>query len=148
MNNLKDFQDVDFVVLNEDYSRFRVEDGTTIKAKVVVRKIITSIVKSPEGLPKNFGIESLDAVSAMIPPKSRKTPSKTPWDPNTDKGKDMDFEDEDVKTQSYMTDNGFKVTVKPVVTKILRYSKYNNFGEPIYKVSVQAITNIKKIKEK
>jgi len=145
MKSMKNFRDVDFVVLNEDYSRFRVHDGTTIKAKIVVRKIIFAITKSPEGLPNNVGIESIDAVSSYVPNRLKKNPSKSRWDPNTDIGKEMGFEDEDIKIQSYMTDGGFKVTVKPVVTKILRYNKYNDFGEPIYKIYIQAITDIKKI---
>lgn len=43
------------------------------------------------------------------------------------------------------TPDGFGITVKPVVTKIFRYNKYNVYSEPIYNVNVQAITNIDKI---
>jgi hypothetical protein len=44
-----------------------------------------------------------------------------------------------------MTTNGFKITIKPVLTKVFRYEKYNNFGEPMYNIALQAITNIDKI---
>ncbi len=45
----------------------------------------------------------------------------------------------------YMTTEGFRVLVKPVVTKVFRYNKYNSYGEPIYSAVIQAITNIEKL---
>lgn len=68
-----------------------------------------------------------------------------PWNPQRDKGEEKKFEDQDVKIQEYMTSNGFKVTIKPVLAKVFRYQKYNVFGEPIYSVSMQSILNIDKI---
>lgn len=46
------FEEVDFVILNEDYSRFLiVPDGTIIKAKVVLKKIFFTVDRTPEGYP-------------------------------------------------------------------------------------------------
>jgi len=146
INIVDRMRDIDFVVLDEDFSRFSSHDGTTIKAKIVVRKILFTITKTPEGFPTGFGIESMDAVTAIVPKKLKRKPSRTKWDPNKDKGQEIPVEEQHVKVQSYMTSNGFKITVKPVVTKVIRYNKYNDFGEPVYKISIQAITDIKKIK--
>ena len=44
-----------------------------------------------------------------------------------------------------MTTNGFKISVRPVLTKVFKYDKYNHLGEPLYNVTLQAITNIDKI---
>jgi len=44
-----------------------------------------------------------------------------------------------------MTPEGYKILVKPVVTKVIRYYKFNQFGEPIYSAAVQAITNVEKL---
>lgn len=38
----------------------------------------------------------------------------------------------------------FKILIKPVVVKVLKYDKRNNYGEPIYAATIQAITNIEK----
>jgi len=141
------FRDVDFKVLNEDYSRYRLEDRTIIKAKIVVKKILFSIIKSPEGYPSNFGIESINAVSAMVPPKLKKRPSQSALNLNTDKGNEIGFEEVEIKTQKYMTEDGLRITIKPIVTKVLKYKKYNFNGEPIYNVKIQAITNVEKIKK-
>ncbi len=142
------FRDVDFKVINEDYSRFRLDDRTVIKAKVVVKKILFSILKSPEGYPSNFGMESINAITALVPVKLKRNPSQTPFNPNVDKGREIGFEEQEIITQKYMTDTGFRITVKPVVTKVFKYNKYNLTGEPIYNVKMQPITNIEKIKNK
>jgi len=41
-----------------------------------------------------------------------------------------------------MTTNGFKISIRPVITKAFKYGKYNPLEEPIYNVTLQAITNI------
>ena len=44
-----------------------------------------------------------------------------------------------------MTVDGFRITLRPVLVKLIRYEKYNGFGEPIYGTQIQGITNIDKI---
>ncbi len=138
-------QEVDFVVLSEDYSRYLVNDGTIIKAKVVVRKIFFNPQKTPEGYPAGVGIDAMNAIAAIVPAALRRQPSFEPFNPQVDKGTEIKFEEQEVKTQEYMTTNGFRITVKPVVTKIFKYPKVNNYGEPIYNMVIQSITNIEKI---
>jgi len=137
--------EMDFVVLSEDYSRYLVQDGTILKVKIVVKKILGSPVLTPQGYPAALGLDSINAIAAIIPPHLKGKPSKEPWNPARDVGEELKFEPQEEKWQSYMTTQGFKVSVKPVVTKIIKYGKYNNFGEPIYAATVQSITNIEKL---
>ena len=138
-------EEIDFVVLNEDYSRFLVHDGTIIRAKVVVKKIFFATQKTPEGYPAGISLDSINVVAAIVPPGNRGQPSVEPFDVTREKGEEKKFEEQETRTQEYMTTNGFKISVKPVVTKVFRYQKYNNYGEPIYNVIMQAITNIDKV---
>ena len=142
------FEDVDFEVLKEDFSRYTLEDGTIIKAKVAVRKIIFNEQRSVEGYPLNINHEGLNVITTIVPHHLRKSPS-SPNDqtinPQIDKGSEVPFETLETKTQEYVTKNGFKFTLKPFVVKIFKYEKYNQLGEPIYTVTMQAITNIHKI---
>ena len=49
--------------------------------------------------------------------------------------------------QEYRTKDGYRVLLRPVVTKILKYEKYNEFKEPIYSVgNIQQILDIKRVK--
>jgi predicted RNA-binding protein with PUA domain len=60
-------------------------------------------------------------------------------------GDEVKFEPQEEKWQEYMTTEGFKILVKPIVVKVIKYDKYNNYGEPIYSAIIQAITNIEKL---
>lgn len=137
--------DWDFVVLKEDFSRYLVEDGTILKVKVVVRKIVKTLTLNPQGYPVGYGMDTVNAVAAIVPPQLKREPSKEPWDPRKDIGEEMKFEVQEEKWQEYMTHDGYRVLVKPVVVKIIKYQKYNEFGEPIYMATTQQITNVEKM---
>jgi hypothetical protein len=134
----------DFIVVTEDYSRYLLHDGTTLKVKIVVKKIFRSAEITPEGLPAGLSFDSMNAVAAIVPPASKGPPSKELWDPRKDVGKEIKFEPLEEKWQEYVTNDGFKIMIKPVVVKVLKYDKRNIYGEPIYAASVQAITNVEK----
>ena len=140
-----DSKEVDFVVLKEDYSRFLVHDGTCIKAKIVVKKIFFNPQKTPEGYPAGIAVDTSNAISALVPQSLKRTPSTEQMNPQKDKGEEVKFEEQKIEIQEYMTPDGFKITVKPIVTKIFKYDKYNSYGEPTYSLALQAITNIEKI---
>lgn len=137
--------ETDFAVLSEDYSRYLVQDGTILKVKVVVKKILRTATVSPQGYPVGVGIDAINAVAAIVPPGLKRPPSKESWDPKKDVGQEMKFETLEEKWQSYMTNEGFRVLVKPIVTKIIKYDKYTNFGEPVYSTVIQSITNVEKL---
>jgi hypothetical protein len=140
-----DMQEIDFLVLSEDYSRFLLHDGTILKAKIVLRKIFFTPLTTPEGYPTNTGFDSVNVVVSLVPQSLRRAPSNEPFNPQRDKGIEIKFEEQETKLQEYMTTNGFKISIRPVLTKVFRYDKYTNLGEPVYNVILQAITNINKI---
>ncbi|MBC7113039.1 MAG: hypothetical protein H5T34_03325 [Candidatus Methanomethyliales bacterium] len=134
----------DFIVLSEDYSRYLLQDGTILKVKIVVKKIFRSAEITPEGYPTGLSFDSVNAVVAVVPLALKGPPSKEPWDPRRDVGKEIKFEPQEEKVQEYVTNDGFKIMVKPVVVKVLKYDKRNIYGEPIYAATVQAITNVER----
>ena len=140
-----EMQEVDFLVLSEDYSRFLLHDGTILKAKIVLRKIFFTPLKTPEGYPTNTAFDSVNIVVSFVPQSLKRPPSNEPFNPQQDKGTEIKFEEQETKSQEYMTTNGFKISVRPVLTKVFKYDKYNQLGEPLYNVTLQAITNIDKI---
>jgi hypothetical protein len=137
--------EMDFVVLKEDFSRYLIHDGSILKVKIVVKKILRSAELTAQGYPARISIDSINAVAAIVPQSLKREPSKEPWDPTRDKGDEVKFEPQEEKWQEYMTTEGFKILVKPIVVKVIKYDKYNNYGEPIYSAIIQAITNIEKL---
>jgi len=137
-------KEVDICVVKEDYSRFVLSDETVIKAKIVIRKIFFAPINTAEGYPVNSGFDAINVVTALVPASLKRPPSKEPLNP-TDKGNEVSSVKDEIRAQEYVTDNGFRITVKPVLTKVFRYDKYNMFGEPIYNVTLQQITTIDKM---
>jgi len=140
-----DLKEVDFCVIKEDYSRFILNDETVIKAKIVVRKIFVSPINTPEGYPTQTAFESTNIVVAKVPSILKRPPSKEPLNLQVDKGEEIPHIKEEIHEQEYITDNGFRITVKPILTKVFRYQKHDMFGNPIYNVILQQITNVDKM---
>jgi len=138
-------KEVDFEVRKEDWSRYLTDDGTELRIKIVVRKIIEIIQPSPTGYP-DFGFESMNIVSAIVPDKLKREPSKKQWDPKVDKGEEIGFKELITSEQEYLTTDGFVIKVKPVLTKVWKYDSFNMFGEPIYHVNIQQIVTPTKLK--
>ena len=138
-------KEVDFSVIKEDYSRFVLDDGTRIKAKIVVRKIFTSIQNTPEGYPIQTSFDVTHIAVAKVPENLKKDPSPQPVISQNEVGEEIRSVKEEILEQQYDTDNGFRIIIKPVLTKVFRYNKYDMFGDPMYNVSLQQITNIDKM---
>ncbi len=139
-------REVDFMILKEDWSRYLLHDGTELRVRTVVRKIVEQGQPNPMGYP-NFGLESINAVSAIVPERLKRKPSTEILDVSKEKGQELKFTPRDELWQEYQTTTGFKVLVKPILTKVFVYEKYNGFGEPIYNAIVQPLINVEKMSE-
>ena len=137
-------KEVDFMILKEDWSRYLIDDGTELRVRVVVRKIIEAGM-GDFGYP-NFAVEAMNAISALCPDKLKR-PQSTSFNAKTDPKVEIGFRIHEEKWQEYQTTSGYKVLVKPVVVKVFKYDKYNTLGEPIYYASVQSVTNAEKLKK-
>lgn len=135
----------DFVILKEDWSRYRLHDGSQMKIRVAVTDIFRSRQTSNTGYPE-LQYFSQNLVSVIVLEKLKGTPSPQSVDIQNDVPQELRFEEIAVLDQEYITPDGFKIIVKPVLQKVFKYNKYNELGEPIYQASIQSISNIEKIK--
>jgi hypothetical protein len=140
-----ELKEVDFSVIKEDYSRFVLDDGTLIKAKIVIRKIFTSIQNTPEGYPIQTGFDFIHIAVAKVTENLKRDPTPQPVISQNEVGEEIRSIKEEILEQQYDTENGFRITIKPVLTKAFRYNKYDMFGDPMYSVSLQQIINIDKL---
>ncbi len=135
----------DFVILKEDWSRYRIDDGSIMKVRVAVIDIYRSIQTSNTGYPELQYI-SQNLVSVIVPEKLRGIPSIQPVDTQNDIPEELRFEELEIKDQEYITPDGFKIIIKPVLQKIFEYNKFNGTGEPVYQATMHSIPNIEKIR--
>ncbi len=139
-----EMKDTDFCVIKEDFSRFILEDETVIKAKIVLKKIFMSPVSTPEGYPTETAFDAENIVVAVVPQHAKRPPSAEPINPSVDRGEEIPFVSKKQQIQEYLTDNGFRVSIQPVLSKVFRYPKFNAYGEPVYNVILQQITSLDK----
>lgn len=138
--------EIDFQVVKEEYTRYLLEDRTLLKVKISATKMIESDRIDATGYP-SIAVNTTSIVCAIVPEHLKKEPSGTGIDPSVDRPVEVDFSMTEEVWQEYHTKDGYKILVRPVVTKVLKYEKYNAFGEPIYSVgNIQQIIDIKHIK--
>jgi hypothetical protein len=145
MTSNLNFTKWDFAILKEDWSRYRINDGSIMKVRVAVIDIYRSIQTSNTGYPELQYI-SQNLVSAIVPEKLRGIPSIQPVDTQNDIPEELRFEELEIKDQEYITPDGFKIIIKPVLQKIFKYNKFNGTGEPVYQATMHSIPNIEKIR--
>lgn len=139
-------REIDFRVVEEEYTRYQLEDRTLLKVKTPVTKMIESDAIDATGYP-HIVVNTTSIVCAIVPGHLKKEPTDADIDPAVDRPIEIDFAVTEELWQEYHTEDGYKILVRPVVTKVLKYEKYNEFGEPIYSVgNVQQILDIKHIR--
>ena len=80
----------------------------------------------------------MNAVSAIVSDANKRLPTPEPFNPQS-KGTEITFSEQDVKTQEYMTNQGFSITIRPVLSKVFKYSHINMYGEPTYQVTFKIL---------
>lgn len=144
--NTPSMREIDFRVVREEYTRYLLEDRTLLKVKIPVVKMVESDAVDATGYPF-IAVSTLNIVCAIVPDHLKKQSTVTRIDPSVDRPVEIDFSTAEEVWQEYHTRDGFRVLIRPVVTKVHKYEKYNEFGEPIYSVgNVQQIIDIKRMK--
>lgn len=65
-------EEKDFVTKKEDWNVYELEDGTTIKLKTIVTKIIKLSMKNPASNDPVYSVSSGNIVTAIVPEKKKK----------------------------------------------------------------------------
>ena len=132
--------EVDFEVVAEDFTRYRLTDGTLLKIKMCVLKILESAARGTGGYPE-FGLCTSNVLSALVPESLKAQPTAPPG--VEDRVEEIGFSVQNETWQEYKTDDGFLVRVKPIVTKVFKHNKYNVLKEPVYSVpNIQMIQDV------
>lgn len=121
--------EIDFEVVKEDFTRYQLVDGTLLKIKICVIKILESIDRGIGDYP-TFALCTSNVLNALVPERLKAQPSTPPS--TEDKVDEINFATTEEAWQEYKTVDGFLVRVRPVVTKVFKHGKYNVLGEPVY----------------
>ncbi|SNQ59904.1 hypothetical protein [Candidatus Methanoperedens nitratireducens] len=130
---------IGFKTLNEVWNEYELEDGTIIKVKFILIKIIKENTA--------FTLNSQIVTGAIPPQDLIGTPSQGVFSPQeltqSIEKKDMQFKPTKEDWNVYELNDKSKLSVKPILVSISRTNKHDQHGEPIYAVQTQQI--VKKI---
>lgn len=143
----EDIEEVDFNIINEDWSRYTLEDGTTLRLRITILKIFRSSKLTDLGYP-SFGMSSRNLISCLVPSHLKDKFPKGRYRPSKDLDKELKFTRDKEETQIYETFDGWRIVVQPKLAKVFRFKRSNDFGEPIYSINLQQFVNVEKIAKK
>lgn len=140
--------DEEFDALKEDWSIYQLEDGTTLKFKVVLTRVIREL--DDKGNPIYTFL--MKNVFVVLPPPSLKgTLSKTKYSMEELEGsivaEDIKFETKKEDWNTYKLKNGVIIELKPILTMISRTDKFDERGDPIYVMQSHVVPRGKISKE-
>lgn len=140
--------DEEFDTLKEDWSIYQLEDGTTLKFKIVLIRVIREL--DDKGNPiYNFSMRNVFV--ARVPPSLKGTLSKTKYSMEELDGsivkEDMKFEAKKEDWNTYKLKSGAIIELKPILTMISRTDKFDERGDPIYFIQSHVVPRGKISKE-
>jgi len=150
-----DFVFVDFEVVREGWSRYRLEDETILKSKFVLISVameknymeIMERAKTEKGLKIGFSFNSQNVIGVEAPMRLRGEPdTKTCTIEELRSSiveEDLDFEIQTEIWNVYKLKNGITVKVRNAPISISRTSKFDSRGLPIYLVDWTADVKVK-----
>lgn len=152
-NSRRDPMDEDFDVLEEGWNIYKLDDGTTLKHKLVLVRMIREKVDEMGNPEYGFVMQK---VFGIIPPeKLRGTPSvkKHSSEELSDSivAEDINFETIGENWNRYRLKDGVSLDIKPIVTMVSKTDKFDERGDPVYLIQSQAVSRgkiPKEVKEK
>lgn len=137
---------IEFVVKDEPWTKYKLEDGTLLFGRLTMLKIYRSNDYDPTGQPI-YGWNSQNMFSTICPMNLKGTPTTPPptnLDPTTMNTTYVDFERVGLeKWNVYELTDGSVLRVKQEITGVIRTDKFGPDGEPLYIVNNQMIQRMK-----
>jgi hypothetical protein len=130
----EDFEIVDIASASEDWSTYRLTDGTLLKVRDILIKAVRLSILDEQGNPiYNLNTQT---ISGTVPTKSilgkesapftQEELSKSVIDPN------MKFDVIQEPWNKYVLADGTEIEIKTVLSTASKTNKYGHYGEPIY----------------
>jgi len=136
MNETMDFDYVDFEVVGEPWNLYKLEDGSLIKFKLVLVKVMPN-----KSNPQNYLLNTANIVGVQSQKELRgaPTPPLTNGTYNDFEKKDLDSEVIKESWNEYKLKDGNTLKIKPAITAIDKTKSFDSNGEPIYVVHSQVL---------
>lgn len=128
---------IDFSIAHEGFSRYRLEDGSIVLAKMMVAKFYSIIKETPETRGKYYSSTSL-ILTTICPKELRGKPTEPIPDANKIPKEElipMKFEQEFAPWNQYELADGTTIFTQTIVMEVHRTSFFAQDGDPMYIVN-------------
>jgi len=126
---------LDFTVSREDWCRYDLADGAILKVKI----ILTKVRRQQNNYTIDFQVIYLVLTNERGTPEPRQF---TQQELQTSVTNEVRFTTTSQDWNEYIVDDGGRIRIQPMLTRIDRTSRFDAGGEPIYLVQVQGTTQI------
>ncbi|MGD0328833.1 MAG: hypothetical protein ABSB40_00130 [Nitrososphaeria archaeon] len=135
---------LDFEQIREQWNKYELADGTFLKVKIVLTRVTRSAaqagVNTPSPISADFQHISIILTNERGQPD---TTVRTPQDIASHIVRDnIRFRTVEQDWSEYLTDDNVRILIQPLVMRVAKTSLFNNKGEPIYHVEIQATVQI------
>ena len=121
---------LDFIVRKEDWCRYDLSDGAILKVKI----ILTKIHKVGKQYSADFQIMYVVLTNEIGTPD---TTMHTPQQLQASIQKEIGFTTTAQDWNEYVSDDGARIKIQPMLARVDKTSKFNGKGEPIYLNNIQ-----------
>jgi len=137
--------DVEFEIVKERWNEYKLSDGARLRTKLTLGKVVT-----PPGVPPEkameYGFNTQIMVVVYVPQDMKGTPSGrvlTPKEISDAVVEDLDFEETKVATNEYLLENGVRIKLRLMLTRVGKTDQFSADGTPLYAVNNQIVPQIK-----
>ena len=133
-------EELDFDVLSESWNKYRLEDGSILKIKNPAVKVFktTKVDSLGNSVYKTAGTT---LISCLVPKELKGTPSPPSEITQADIIADLKFVTISEEWCEYKVSDGVLLRAKTVLTKVSKTKKFNLYGEPLYSLSWQVLSD-------
>jgi hypothetical protein len=138
----RDYDYIDFEAIKESWNLYDLEDGTIIKFKIVLLKIIPTVGDNDHG--KGYAFNTANLVTVLATKELRGVPSASasPGAALKIEKKDIQFKVLTEEWNEYKLEDGKELKLKPTIVQIDRAAHYDQYGEPSYFVRSQPLIKL------
>jgi len=137
---LKNYEYLEFETVREDWNEYKIEDGTLLRIKFVMIKILRREI--PGGY--DFRFNSNTIIGIHSPEIGEPTNERYTLEELSKSivKTDMEFKPlnkEEIWNKYVIKKDGSEIMVKIEITNIIKTNKYDEYGDPIYQIQTQPI---------
>lgn len=133
--------ELDFEILMEAWNIYKLSDGTILRARPIVSKVLRSQQMTIDMRPV-IGFAATTVLSAKVPENLMKTVAMEKENATTEERIRIEFETVKEVWNEFKVQGGIALRVKLVPSRIVRSSRYNAFGEPLYIVTSLNVADV------